>query len=95
MLTTEQLNQATLEGRHVRIRAASEVLSALFTAGREHRFRVAAGLPEDAVLASLEVLSMGPGGADIDFIYVHPSFDPRAEGAEIPVRPVVLESLTA
>lgn len=93
MLTTEQLNQASAEGRHVRVRAVGAVLTAFFTAGREHRFLVAEGLPEDAVLASLEVIALGPSGSTIDFIYIHPDFDARAEGAEIPVHPVVFESI--
>jgi len=94
MLTAEQIDQANLEGRHVRVRAAGEVLTALFTTGREARFKVTAGLPEGAVLASLEVIALGPTGSTIDFLYVHPSFGARAEGAEIPVLPVELSSLT-
>lgn len=93
MLTREQIDQATAEGRHVRVRAAGDVLADFFTAGRELRLVVTSGLPEGAVLASVEVIALGPDRSTIDFLYVHPDFEARAEGGPIPILPVTFETI--
>lgn len=96
MITDEQYQQATAEGRHVRFRFSGEVIGDLFTAGKTSRFTVLEGVPPGAVLAAVEAIEIGPGSGNVfDLIYVHPDLPARAEGADIPVRGVIAESIPA
>jgi hypothetical protein len=72
------------------VKISTNVIASILASGNRINVKVAAGLPEDSILAGAHYIYDKPQSF-LSLVFLHPSFD-EVLGGEIPIQEVILES---